>query len=356
MRILEVITPSHFSGAERVVAYLSGELARQGHEVLVVTKPLALLERELAERGVACRAEAISGKFNPAVGRILRGMIREFRPEVVHAHLSTAAWWGAWAAHKEGLRCVAHVHGMTSVLWYRRADLLVGPSYGVQDYLTNHGVPRARTAVVYNGLDPASFVGLPPPEQVRAELELPTGVPIIGVVAHLAAKKGHRVLLEALARLTPRHPQVHCLCLGRGKLRETLEQQARDLGLAERVHFLGYRHDALAITQLFDVTVLPSTQKEGLGLCLIEAGFLGIPAAGSDAPGMNEVVQNGVTGLLSPPGDAAALAEALDRLLADPALRHRLGEAARKRVMEIFTLQRQVEETVKVFERVIRSG
>jgi glycosyltransferase involved in cell wall biosynthesis len=289
------------------------------------------------------------------VGPRLRKLIRSFQPDLVHAHLSTAAWWGAWAAHHEGLPCAAHVHGMTDVRWYRRADLLIGPSRGVQDYLIGHGIRPERTAVVYNGLDPGDFVGLPPPEQVRAELGLPAGVPMLGVVAHLAAKKGHRVLLEALALLTPRYPDAQCLCLGRGDLRKKLEEQARNLGLADRVHFLGYRHDALAITQVFDVTVLPSTQKEGLGLCLVEAGFLGIPAACSDAPGMNEVVQDGVTGLVSPPGDAPALAATLDRLLSDPALRRQLGEAARQRVFAQFTLQRQAEETVRVFEKLVGS-
>jgi hypothetical protein len=100
LRILEIITPSHYSGAERVVTYLSGELVRQGHEVLVATKPLALLEQELAARGVPCQVGPFSGKFTPQVGPRLRKVIRSFRPEVVHAHLSTAAWWGAWAAHR----------------------------------------------------------------------------------------------------------------------------------------------------------------------------------------------------------------------------------------------------------------
>lgn len=355
LRILEVITPSHYSGAERVVVFLSQELQRQGHELLVATKPLPLLEQELAKRGVPCQPGPYSGKLNRQVGQRLRELIREFRPDLVHAHLSTAAWWGAWAAHQEGLPCAAHVHGMTHTLWYRRADLLIGPSRGVRDYLVAHRIPPHKTAVVYNGLDPATFVGLPPADQVRAELNLPPQVPVIGVVAHLAAKKGHRVLLQAMALLSSRHPDLHCLCLGRGALRPTLEQVARDLGLADRVHFLGYRHDALAITQLFDVTVLPSIQKEGLGLCLIEAGFLGIPAACSDAPGMNEVILDGLNGLLAPPGDAPALATALDRLLSDPDLRRRMGEAGRRRVSEMFTLRKQAQETVQVFEQLLAS-
>lgn len=355
MRILEVITPSHYSGAERVVTYLAGELTCLGHEVLVATKPLPLLEQELARRGVACEPGPFSGKFNRRVGERLRGLIRDFHPQVVHAHLSTAAWWGAWAAHREGLPCAAHAHGMTHTFWYRRADLLIGPSRGVRDFLIHHGCRPEKTTVIYNGLDPQDFAGLPPVAQVRGELGLPGGVPVIGVVAHLSPKKGHRVLLEALARLAPRYPDLHCLCLGRGPLRETLQEQARRLGLGDRVWFLGYRHDALAITQLFEVTVLPSVQKEGLGLCLIEAGFLGIPAACSDAPGMNEVVLDGVNGLLAPPGDAPALAEALDRLLADPDWRRQLGEAARRRMHEMFTLRAQAESTVHAFEQLRES-
>jgi glycosyltransferase involved in cell wall biosynthesis len=355
LRILEIITPSHYSGAERVVTYLSGELVRQGHEVLVATKPLALLEQELERRGVPCAPGPFSGKFNPWVGPRLRELIHRFRPDLVHAHLSTAAWWGGWAAHREGIPCAAHVHAITDVRWYRRADLLIAPSRGVQNYMVSHGVPVRKTEVIYNGLDPATFVGLRPIEQVRAELGLPRDAPVIGAVAHLAAKKGHRVLLEAMARLAPRHPDLYCLCLGAGDQRGSLEDLARQLGLDDRVRFLGYRHDALEITQIFDVSVLPSVEKEGLGLCLLEAAFLGIPAAGSDAPGMREAVESGVTGLLSPPGDAAALAEVLDRLLCAPDLRRQLGAAAQARALERFTLSRQAEETVALFDRVLKS-
>lgn len=353
MRILEVITPSHYSGAERVVTYLSGELVRQGHEVLVATKPLPLLEEELARRGVPCQTMALSGKWNRRVGFRLRGLIRKFRPDLVHAHLSTASWWGAWAAHREGVPCVAHVHGMSSPWWYRGADLLIAPSQGVRNYLAGHGFPLTRVAVVYNGLDPADFVHLPPPAEVRSALGLPAGVPVIGVVAHLSPKKGHRVLLQAMAMLSAAYPDLHCLCLGRGRMLASLQKQAARLGLSDRVWFLGYRHDALAVTQVFDVAVLPSVQKEGLGLCLIEAAFLGIPGAGSDAPGISEAVENGVTGLLSPPGDAAALAAALDRLLGDPALRARMGEAARRRAHRQFSLQEQAERTVELFQNLL---
>lgn len=354
MRILEVITPSHYSGAERVVTYLSGELVRQRHEVLVATKPLPLLEHELARRGVPCRALGLSGKWNPRVGSRLRRLIREFGPDLVHTHLSTATWWGAWAAHREGVPCVAHVHGMTSPWWYRGADLLVAPSRGVQDYLVDRGFPPARVAVIYNGLDPTDFVGLPPAAEMRSRLGLPSGVPVIGVVAHLSAKKGHRVLLKAMALLSVAYPDLHCLCLGRGPLLGSLRKEAVRLGLAERVWFLGYRHDALAVTQVFDVAVLPSVQKEGLGLCLIEAAFLGIPGAGSNAPGINEAVEHGVTGLLSPPGDAEALAAALHRLLGDPALRAQMGEAARQRAHRQFSLRGQAERTVEVFQDLLR--
>ena len=356
LRILEVISPSHFSGAERVVAYLSAEFTRLGHEVLVVTKPLPPLEEELARRGVPCRVEPISGKFNFWVGTGLRRTIREFRPDLVHSHLSTATRWATWAAHREGLPCVAHVHAMTQPLWYRSADLLLATSQGVEEYLHSMRFPPERVQMIYNGLDPAWFENLPAPEGLRAELGLPPGAPVLGMVAHLAPKKGHHVLLQALAHLSGTYPDLQCLMIGTGGLpgrRARLERMIHRLGLAGRVHLLGYRSDVLALTQLFDVAVLPSTRKEGLGLVLLEAAFLGIPAAGSDARGIREAVENGVTGLLAPPGDAVGLAEALDKLLGDPALRHRMGEAARVRVRERFTLRAQAEATLEAFRRVI---
>lgn len=353
LRILEVITPSHYSGAERVVTYLSGELARQGHEVLVATKPLPLLEQELARRGVPCEVLPLSGKLNWVAGAKLRQLIRRYRPQVLHAHLSTAAWRSSCAAHRQGLPCVAHVHGMSSTFWYRWADLLICPSQGVRQYLLSEGLPNKRIEVVYNGLDPDSFASLPPAEEVRRSLKIPPGVPVIGTVAHLSPKKGHRILLEAVALLSEAYPDLHCLVIGEGPLRNRLERQAQQGGLGDRVRFLGYRHDAVALTQVFEVAVLPSVQKEGLGLCLLEAAYLGIPGVGSEAPGINEAIEKGVTGLLTPPGNAVALAQALDQLLADPARRRQMGQAARRRCQEEFSLAAQAEKTVAIFRRII---
>ena len=355
LRILEIITPSRYSGAERVVTYLSAALARRGHEVLVATKPLPLLEQELARRGVSCRALPLSGKLNPRVGRLLREVIRDFRPDVVHTHLSTATWWGAGAAHREGLPCVAHVHGLTSLLWYRRADLLVGPSHGATDFLLAHRLPPARVAMVYNGLDPADFEGLPSRAEVRRQLGLPPAAPVVGTVAHLSAKKGHRILLQAMAELSGRYPDLQVVLMGEGPLRGRLEQLTRRLGLEDRVHFLGYRHDALALTPALDVTVLPSLRHDTLGLCLVEAAFLGIPGVGSDAPGIREAIEAEVTGLLARTGDPQELARALDRLLADADLRARLGQAAQRRARELFTLEAQAAAMEELFRAVIHA-
>lgn len=352
LRILEVITPSHYSGAERVLTYLSSELRSLGHKVLVITKPLPALEEELARRGVPYRVLPLSGKYNWAAGRALQAEVRAFRPHIVHTHLSTATRWGTWAAHREGVPCAALVHGMTSPFWYRKADLLIGPSEGVREYLLSMRFPAEKVQVIYNGLNPAWFEGLPPPEGLRKELGLPAGARVIGMVAHLAPKKGHHVLLKALARLSATYPRLHCLMLGketqRGRGRQ-LEALAHKLGLGDRVRFLGYRSDALALTQLFEVTVLPSVHKEGLGLVLLEAAFLGIPAVGSDTPGIREAVEDSVTGLLAPRGDDAALAEALDRLLGDADLRRQMGQAARRRAREMFTLQAQAKATEAAF-------
>ena len=138
-------------------------------------------------------------------------------------------------------------------------------------------------------------------------------------------------------------------------MRAELARLAEALGVAESVRFLGFRTDAVDVMQLMDVVVLPSVAKEGLGLALVEAGFLGKATVGSDCPGIDEVVRDGETGLLVPPGDSAALARALGKLLGDAALRARYGQAGRARAEELFTLQAMAARAEAIYRDVLKA-
>jgi len=351
--ILQVITPARYSGAERVVAFLSAALQRAGHRVVVAIKANTWLEAELERSGVEVRVPGIARKSNLAApGRIAR-IAQEVGADLIHTHLSTASLWGSVAGRRLGIPVLAHVHALNVRWWYTMADAVATPSEGVRQHLIRQGLDPARIHVIYNGVPGERLSNLAAPEQLRSELALPQGAPVVGVVAHLSRKKGHRYLLEALGRLGDRYPQLHCLVVGEGPLRRKLQRLAKQVGVAERTHFLGYREDAVAIMQVCDLVILPSVAKEGLGICLIEAAFLGVPAVGSNAPGIDEAIVDGETGLLVPPGDARALAEALDRLLSDAQLRSRLGGNARQWAQKTFTIELQMQATMALYHEMI---
>ncbi len=356
LSILQVITPSRYSGAEQVVVFLSAALEQAGHQVVVATKANERLEDELAKRGVEVHTPGIAGKTNLAApGRIAR-LAREIDADIIHTHLSTASLWGSVAARRMDIPALAHVHALNRRWWYGMADAIVTPSQGVRQHLIGQGVDPACIHAIYNGIPAERFASLPPPQQVREELGLPEGVTVVGVVAHLSPKKGHKYLLEAVAKLSGRHPELHCLIVGSGPLAARLPRLAEQLRIAERTYFLGYREDAVAIMQLCDIVALPSVAKEGLGLCLIEAAFVGVPTVGSQAPGIDEAIVDGETGLLVPPGDATALAEGMDRLLADSELRRRLGESGRQRAEKLFTVEAQAAATAALYRQMTVAG
>ena len=355
LSILQVITPSRYSGAERVVTFLSAALQQAGHRLVVATKPNERLEAELDQRGIAVRTPGLSGKLNLAVPLRIVGLAREIDADLIHTHLSTAGLWGSVAGRLLGIPVLAHVHALNTKWCYRLADAVATPSEGVRQHLIGQGMAPDRIHVIYNGLPAERYTHLTPAEQMRSQLGLPVEAALVAVVAHLSRKKGHRYLLEAVARLRGRHPDLHCLIVGEGPLRAELKRLAQRLDIADRVHFLGYREDAVAIMQTCDIVALLGF-KEGLPLCLIEAAFLGKPTIGNDAPGIDEAIVDGETGLLVAPGDAGALSEAIDRLLSDEQLSRRLGENGRRRAQEKFTIEAQSEATLALYRQMIAAA
>lgn len=353
LSILQVITPARYSGAERAVTYLSSALQDRGHRVIVACKPNEILQRELQQHSVGARPMGISGKANLlAPGRIAR-LARQINANIIHTHLSTASLWGAVAARRLGIPSLAHVHALNNKYWYLWADAIVTPSQGVRQHLLEQGVRPDRIHVVYNGIPASRFADLKPPEQVCKELDLSRHQPIIGVVAHLSAKKGHQYLLKALSMLKERYPQIMCLVVGEGRLCGSLERLAQQLLITDNVTFLGYRDDAVDIMQICDVIVLPSVAKEGLGLCLVEAAFLGKPTVGSRAPGIDEAIVDGETGLLVPPGNSTRLAEAIDRLMKRPNLRASLGQAGKMRAQRLFSMEACTDAHEQLYREMI---
>jgi glycosyltransferase involved in cell wall biosynthesis len=187
---------------------------------------------------------------------------------------------------------------------------------------------------------------------LRAELGLREHDPLIVSVGNLYPVKGHRYLLEAVARLLPRYPDLHLAIAGQGQLRTSLLALAQALGVEGRLHLLGLRADVGNLLLASDIFVLPSL-SEGLPVAMLEAMLAGRPIVATRVGDVPVALNDGEAGLLVPSADAATLAEAIDRLLANPALARKLGEAARDRARSEYQLDTMTSRYETLYQRLL---
>ncbi|HEV2488850.1 MAG TPA: glycosyltransferase family 4 protein [Candidatus Acidoferrales bacterium] len=210
-------------------------------------------------------------------------------------------------------------------------------------------IPAKKVSVIQNGcsmerVDPSRAH----PQGIRESLGFSEDDLVLIVMARLEPQKGHRILLQALALLRKGFPNMRLICLGTGALEGELKATVRDLGLEDSVRFVGFRSNVGDWLAAADIGVLPSFY-EGLPLTAVETLAAGIPLVATSVDGTPEVVIDGETGLLVPPGDPAAMAEAIGRLARQPDLRRQFALAGRDWVLKRFTIRRQVEQTSSLY-------
>ncbi len=353
LSILQIITQRRFSGAERVCLSLCADLQQRGHRVLLLCKPDGGLPDEATQRGIPVQTPAISGKLNLAAPFTIARIARQFGADLIHTHLSSASLWGGLAGRLAGMPTLGHVHALNTWFYYRFSTLAATCSAGVKQHVVAQGADPARVRVVYNGIPANRLDGVLSATEARRVLGLAPDQPVVVCVAHLSSKKGQTFLLQAVALLREHFPRLVCLLAGEGEMLEALQRQAIELGIADQVRLLGFRPDVMSVMQAADVVVLPSIAKEGLGLVLVEAALLEKPSIGSNAPGIDEAIQDGVTGLLVPPGNATALAEQLARLLDNVDLRRQMGQAGRTRALQMFTQEAMVDQFEVIYRELV---
>jgi glycosyltransferase involved in cell wall biosynthesis len=354
VRVLQVITPSKIAGAERSTTSLCEHLVKAGHGVVVACKLGHPLIEVMQKVGLDVRGVPISGKGNLAAPFHLARLARKERVDLINTQLSTAALWGSVAGKLAGVPVVATVRALNTKTCYVLADRVIAIAQAVKQHLVSQGMRAGRIDVVYNGIDPERYRPTVTRVEARERLGLDEDALVFALVAHLTAKKGHALFLDAAARIATRSAGHHYLFVGDGPERVHLERQAQRLALADRVTFTGFTPDVLPFYAASDVVVLPSIAMEGLGRVLMEGGLLGLPVIGSDMGGIAEVIQHQETGLVVPPGDVRALADAMLRLGGDPDLRARMGAAGRERVRRLFTIPAMVEGTLATYRQALR--
>lgn len=375
IRVLEFVTNFCVGGTERQFLNLVEGLRGTEFEVHVACfETKGPLFRELRRDGVPTLPLAdypISSLRSPAAAARLLSLaryLRRHRIDVVHAtglYPNVFGVTAAWLARTPAI--IASVRDMGQ-MWrgdLRRvqrlaiglADAVVTNAHAVAERLRSEGYPAEKIEVIHNGIvaqpaSPGAAGGL------RRDLGLPADAPLVGVVARLDPLKGLEDFLDAALLLRHRHPEARFLLVG-GPLpgvsegyRDVLHDKVAALGLGDRVILTGARADVPDILPELTLSVLPSL-TEGLSNSLLEAMAAGLPVVATAVGGNPEIVEDGATGFLVPPGDPAALAGAIDRVLGSPALAAELGREGKARVTSYFTNERMVEQTIDLYLRLL---
>jgi len=352
MKVMHVELGRHLYGGARQVAYLLNGLADFPDRHVLVCAPGAELAGAIERPEIRILQPAFGGDADLAYVARLRRLIRSEQPDLLHIHSRRGDWLAAAAGALEKCPVILSRRVDNPPRWFDvrlkfpLCRQIVTISEGIREVLAASGIPAERLRCIPSAVDTDRFR----PGGDRAAVAVDLGIPperlLVAIVAQLIPRKGHRVLFEALPAVVAQHPSLQLLVFGQGPLEAELRQTAA--GLSQRVLFAGFRADLHRILPCLDLVVHPAF-LEGLGVSLLEAAACGVPIVASRAGGMPEIVRDGENGYLVEPGDAATLANRIKTLLADPALRRRMGSAGRTLTLERFSIPRMVEDNRRLY-------
>lgn len=357
---LHIDTARTWRGGQNQVLVTVLGLRALGHRSVLVAHAGGELRQRAAE-GMELIPLAPRMEMDLSAAWRLSRIIKELKPEIIHAHDPHGVAMAALALSMStqlvkpplvaSRRVDFRLKDNSLSRWkYRQVDCFICASEAIRQMLMADGIPEARAVTVHEGID-LDRVEAAPAAKLHEELWLPHQAPIVGNVAALVPHKGQRHLIEAAALVVRQVPDARFVIAGEGELRPSLERQIKEHHLEKHVFLTGFRPDVLSLHKSFDIFVMSSV-TEGLGTSLLDAMASGKPIVATRAGGIPEVVVDGETGILVPPRDHRAMADALISLLTDPALRQRMGDAGLKLARRRFSAERMVKETLRAYKRV----
>jgi hypothetical protein len=341
MRVLHVVAGAPTGGAETFSLDAITALAERGIEQKVLCRPHPQTLARLGEASVPCETLA----FRPAARLVggpaaVRRAATAFGADLVHAWMSRAA-----SFVPAGMPCpvVGWMGGYYNLKYFTTADYLIGVTPLIRDHMMAHGIAPERAFVCH------TFGTLPDTPAIdRASLGVPQGALLLLTLSRLHPKKGIDTAIGALGAL----PNAHLCIAGDGPEQVKYESLARELGLAERVHFLGWRNDRKALLDICDICLLPS-RYEPFGTVIAEAWSMRRPLVAALADGARQYVRNGENGALFPIDDVAALARRITEIASDPAFAARLVENGYRDYERLFARDIVIDTLLNIYRTVI---
>lgn len=366
LRVLQFITPNGFYGAERWVWALVNNLDPQAVVCdLAVTREGPDQDLTVADQypgNGQVHYLDMNSRLDIGVVRQLADLINRNGIDIIHTHGYKSDIIGLMAARKAGIRCVSTPHGYPAragfkmslfiragVVALKRFDAIAPLSPDLMKDMKRFQIRPDKVHFIENGVD---LTELEPHRKLSDASSGKLAAPHLGYVGQLIARKNIANMIRMFQRVWQQYPEAQLTLVGDGSDRPALEALAQSLPCADRIRFMGFCSDRLDLVKTFDAFVMTSS-LEGIPRCLMEAMAIGTPVIAYDIPGVNDLVQDGETGLLAPLGDIEQLARQVLRIAEEPVLRHQLIQQARTRVDEHFSARRMAAEYEALFSELV---
>lgn len=361
IKVMQVSTDTNIGGAGIWLLTFLKYYDRQSIDMVVVIPKGSALAERIKELGVRfVEADAIAdSSFSPEGIKSLKSIIAEEKPDVVHTHASLSARIAARLCKvpvvntrhclempKKGIKRTLY-RTLNNAL----SDVVVAVSKAVYENLTEDGISPEKLRLVYNGVEPIKELPADEREAIRIRLGI-SGTLAVGIFARLEPVKNHSLFLEAAEAAYEVNDRFRFLVVGTGSMEEALKAQAKKRGIADAVIFTGYVKDITELMNAVDINMLTS-DFEAMSISLVEGMTIGKPCITTDAGGPREVVENGVSGIVVPKGDAFNLSAALLRLASDSGLRQKYGEEGKRIAKEKFSPEEMAAKLLDIYKELI---
>jgi L-malate glycosyltransferase len=370
VRVLLFSDADVFAGTERHMFDLANGLNASGVESAIASPDPSVLKDKCGAAGIKHIVIQKHGLIDKAAIKACAALLKSGEIDVIHAHNGRTMLSSALAVTvaRKG-RAVATQHFLQPdhaaqrgpraavfALAHRwvssKLSHYVAISDAVRDAMVaRNEAPASKVTTIHNGMPAINTQGFKGREAVRQELGIPPEALFVLCAARLEKEKDISTLVQAIAKLKGSSRPIYCASAGTGKLRDALEAEIKQAGIADSMRLLGFRDDVLNLMDACDLFVLPSL-AEPFGLVLIEAMALGKPVICTNAGGPREIVENGVTGILTSPSNSDELANAIQSFVQNPAMLKQMGEAGYARYSREFTAKRMAEQMIQLYERV----
>lgn len=361
-RILHTEWSNGWGGQEQRIILECRKAVERGHEVLIACQPGSGILAKAQQAGLPTVIVRMRSGYDPLAMLQLALLIRSRQIDVVNTHSGKDTWLGSLAARLAGARLLVRTRHLSVPLStsplnfvHRMADGIVTTGETIrQELISRNRLPAERIVSIATGVAVRRFdPQVVDASAVRRELGLAAELRIVTMVAVLRSMKRHDLFVEAARTLSERFPAAHFLIVGDGPGREGIAALIRAAGLEERITMTGYRQDVEAVMAASDVVVLTSDRNEGVPQSLSQAMAMAKPVVAAPVGSTAELVRHEETGLMAACGDASSFAAAIARLLDDPDLGQRLGEAARRHILANYTDDIMIDRTIQFYDQLL---